>query len=232
MSDTESRPTGDETPRRETNTDRMDPPEGHEGATDDADDETGLQYGTHGRCTAYARSADRQCKRPAVGEHGKCDKHGGASTGPQDTTALEGNDHAEGNAGGGAPEGNFNAGTYGAWCDWRKAYERFEGETKAYIDKLAESYVENAKALAPPEDIREKARELATRHWLSTRADAQIADEGIVTTRDIQVGDETLTVSTVNPGLKADTRHTSRMLTLMGELQAFPSPDGRPCSEW
>lgn len=56
----------------------------------------------YGRCQATARSTDEQCGRAAVGEHGKCDMHGGKAGAP------EGNQNAVGNDGG-APEKNQNA---------------------------------------------------------------------------------------------------------------------------
>lgn len=38
-----------------------------------------MNYGKHGRCEATAKSTGERCGRPAVGEHGKCDFHGGKS---------------------------------------------------------------------------------------------------------------------------------------------------------
>jgi hypothetical protein len=99
-----------------------------DGASGEPETETGLQYGEHGRCTATARSAGRRCQRPATGAHGKCRFHGGASTGPRDPSALEGNDHAAGNSGGGAPEGNTNALESGAFVPLRRIPERLTVE--------------------------------------------------------------------------------------------------------
>lgn len=36
-------------------------------------------YGERGRCTAVAKTTGGRCRQPAVGEHGKCYYHGGAS---------------------------------------------------------------------------------------------------------------------------------------------------------
>ena len=44
-----------------------------------------MNYGKHGRCEAIAKTTGERCGRPAVGSHGKCDKHGGKS--------LKGEDH-------------------------------------------------------------------------------------------------------------------------------------------
>jgi hypothetical protein len=38
-----------------------------------------MDYGKFGRCEATAKSTGERCGRPAVGEHGKCDIHGGKS---------------------------------------------------------------------------------------------------------------------------------------------------------
>jgi hypothetical protein len=76
-----------------------------------------MEYGEHGQCEATAKTTGERCKRPAVGEHGKCDKHGGEGSGPNDTAYLEGNDHAEGNPGSRPPEGNQNALSTGLHAD-------------------------------------------------------------------------------------------------------------------
>lgn len=41
--------------------------------------DTNRDYGEHGRCEATARSTDEQCKKAAIGAHGKCGVHGGKS---------------------------------------------------------------------------------------------------------------------------------------------------------
>jgi hypothetical protein len=81
----------------------------------------------------------------------------------RDTSHLEGNDFAKGNPGGGAPKGNTNARVHGAWGDWEIAYDRFEGETKEYVDRLVESIQERAAEHAPDVD-EEKRAELAKEH--------------------------------------------------------------------
>jgi len=70
---------------------------------------------------------------------GRCRLHGGASTGPDEpaTEHLEGNDHAVDNDGG-APEGNANARIHGGFSDWRKAYDRFDEDTREMIDDVEE----------------------------------------------------------------------------------------------
>jgi len=41
-------------------------------------------YGEYGRCEATAKSTGQRCGRAAVGDHGKCDLHGGASESGED----------------------------------------------------------------------------------------------------------------------------------------------------
>lgn len=99
--------------------------------TDDPDDDResagGLQYGEHGRCTATAKHSGERCQRPA-GANGVCRFHGRHATGPSDPSALEGNDHAAGNDGGGAPEGNTNALESGAFVPLHRIPERLTRE--------------------------------------------------------------------------------------------------------
>ena len=83
---------------------------------------------TAGRYTDICGATNRNgepCSLPAGwgtpgSQKGRCRFHGGASTGPKDTEHLEENDFAEGNAGGGAPEGNTNSQIHGGFADWRK----------------------------------------------------------------------------------------------------------------
>lgn len=42
-----------------------------------------MNYGEHGQCEASAKSTGERCRRPAVGDHGKCDIHGGKTTAPR-----------------------------------------------------------------------------------------------------------------------------------------------------
>jgi len=58
----------------------------------------GPHFGEHGRCEATAKSTGERCWQPATGEHGKCYYHGGAE-------------------GSGAPEGNQNAVSHGAYSE-------------------------------------------------------------------------------------------------------------------
>lgn len=80
---------------------------------------------------------------------GRCTYHGGSSTGPTDTEHLEGNDFAEDNPGGGAPEGNTNSEIHGGFSDWEKAYDRLDESKRAYVDRLITDMRERAKEHAP-----------------------------------------------------------------------------------
>jgi len=48
-----------------------------------------MDYGKYGRCEATAKSTGERCGRPAVGEHGKCDIHGGNSPTGEDHPSFE-----------------------------------------------------------------------------------------------------------------------------------------------
>jgi len=48
-----------------------------------------MNYGEYGRCEAIAKSTGERCGRPAVGDHGKCDIHGGKSPTGEDHPAFE-----------------------------------------------------------------------------------------------------------------------------------------------
>jgi len=46
-------------------------------------------YGEYGQCEATAKSTGERCGRAAVGEHGKCDIHGGKSLKGEDSPAFK-----------------------------------------------------------------------------------------------------------------------------------------------
>lgn len=165
---------------------------------------------------------------------GRCKFHGGASTGPTETGYLEGNDHAEGNAGGSAPELNTNAATSGAWCDWEKAYERFDDDTRAWVDRLRVDMRETAEEHAPevPEERREQLlKEKATRTVLEQRADRDVftggcmldgPGRGLIVSEEETVNGETVEHEKVNPSLEASVRHAERGREIAKELSLWP----------
>lgn len=185
-----------------------------------------LQYGEHGRCTATAKSTDERCQRPATGAHGKCRFHGGASTGPSNTSALKGNQHAAGNSGGGAPQGNTNAEKSGAWSDWEKVYERLDDDAREYVDRIADDAIETAREYAPDvdEDRRERlAREYATLHILWNRAAVDTFERGMTLTETYDLSDGgTVTVPKVNPTLRRGLDISGRQRMIAKELRLLP----------
>lgn len=186
-------------------------------------------------CGAKNRNGD-PCKLPAgwgtPGSGGsRCKYHGGASSGPKDTEYLEENDFAKGNPGGGAPEGNTNAETHGAWGNPHKVYERLEGESKAFVDWLMEDYLDRTKADLPADELEEKARELATYHILWRKAALDFFKCGCVLEDEIEYEGETYTRKRVNPSMKADLRVSKKQRELMRELRVYGTPDGLPWNE-
>jgi len=164
-------------------------------------------------------------------QKGRCKFHGGSSTGPEDTSHLEDNDFAEDNPGGGPPINNSNAEVHGGWSDPDKFYERLDEDRKEYVDELTESYVKESKADLPEDEIRKKARRLATYHiqYLETAGDT--FERGWMLEEEIEYEGETYTVQKVNPSLKAGHRINSKDMKLMRELRVYGTPDGLPWTE-
>lgn len=149
--------------------------------------DSGSTDGRYSEICGATNNRGEPCSLPTgwgtAGSGGKrCKFHGGASTGPSDTEYLNENDFAEGNAGGGAPELNTNAETHGSFADWEKAYERFDSETRAWVDRLIADERETAKEHAPEvsEDRRERLlKEKATLSVLYERANRDIFKRGV-----------------------------------------------------
>lgn len=177
------------------------------------------------------------CSLPAgwgtPGSGGKrCRFHGGASTGPSDTSHLEGNDFAKDNSGGGPPTNNTNAEVHGGWSDPDKFYDRLEGDAKEYVDELTECHIDRSKADLPDDEIKEKAQELAVlQHQWSGPAVAWLED-GLVVTREREANGEVYTEKVVHPAFEAEIRLSKRKRKLMRELRVFSSPDGCPWTEY
>lgn len=198
--------------------------------------DTGRRYSDI--CGATNRDGE-PCKLPAgwgtPGSGGvRCKLHGGCSSGPKDIDYLENNDFAEGNPGGGAPTLNTNAAVHSGFSDWEKAYERFDSETRAYVDRLIADMRETAKehALDVDADRREELlKEKATLSILYRRASADSIGtpsdpvdgaRGIVIEDDIEHAGETYTVRKPNPVLKATHRHRQRQREIAEELCLWP----------
>lgn len=160
----------------------------------------------------------------------RCKFHGGASTGPKGTEHLEDNSYAEGNPGGGAPEGNRNAEIHGGFADWRTAFERFDEETRAYVNRLISDMRETAKEHAPevdPDRREELLKEHATRSILKRQADADTIGtpkdpvegaRGLVIEEEREIRGEIYTVRKLNPAFEAGLRHSGRQREIAKEL--------------
>lgn len=197
--------------------------------------ETGGRYSDI--CGASNRNGE-PCKLPAgwgtPGSGGeRCKFHGGASTGPSDTSHLEDNDFAEDNPGGGAPEGNTNAEIHGGFSDWRKAYERFDEATKAHVDRLIADMRTRAKEHAPevaPERRERLLKEKATLSVLQRRAEFDVwaaldgsgPGRGLMLTEDTEIDGETYTKRKANPALDATTAISGRRREIAKELSLWP----------
>jgi hypothetical protein len=198
---------------------------------------------TNGRYSEVCGATNRDgepCQLPAgwgtPGSGGdRCKFHGGASTGPDSTAHLAGNDHADGNAGGGAPEGNTNAKTHGGFADWEQAYERFDRETRAWVDRLWADMRERAKRHAPEvsEARRERLlKEKATRTVLERRASVECftggdmsgdgPGRGWILTEERKVNGTVIEREKVNPAFEAKMQHATRQRKIAEELSLWP----------
>lgn len=164
---------------------------------------------------------------------GRCKFHGGASTGPMDTSYLKGNTYAEGNPGGGAPELNTNASIHDGFADWQKAYTRFDDETREWVDWLAGEVRERAAEHAPDVDADRRdrlAREYGTLGVLERKAmaDAWIdpngehPGRGHVIEETVDIDGETYTVRKENPALRAEHALSGRRRKIGRELRLWP----------
>lgn len=103
----------------------------HDDAHPEATKLTGnRKYGPWGQCVAHSKSADRRCRQPAKGAHGKCSTHGGETE--NDTNDKRGR---------GDQEDNTNAVTHGAWTDQKKLYsEEFAERERDLTDWVYDDY--------------------------------------------------------------------------------------------
>lgn len=165
---------------------------------------------------------------------GRCRFHGGCSDGPKDTEHLAGNDFAEGNPGGGAPELNTNASVHGGFGDWEKAYARFDAETQEYVDRLRNCMRETAEEHAPevPEERREeliKERATLSILWRRTFADTLGTPKepvegarGLVFRENVEIDGDTYIVEKANPAFDAGHAISMRKREIAKELFLLP----------
>lgn len=151
----------------------------------------------------------------------RCQNCGGASTGPKDTSHLEGNSFAKDNPGGGAPKLNTNASKSGAWEDWQKAYQRFDSETREYVDRMIADMRSVAKEHAPdvdPERRGKLLKEKATLSILWRRANLDQLERGLIIEKETESG----TTVDVNPTLERGVNISSRQRKIAEELCLWP----------
>ncbi|WP_135535386.1 hypothetical protein [Halostella pelagica] len=176
------------------------PDEFHDEAHPKAREITGdRQYGEWGQCIGTAKSHGGRCGGYAQGPHGKCYRHGGA----EDSGAPEGNDNAEGNAGGGAPEDNTNAVTHGAYADHNSYYQDvLDDEMQSFVDDVFDDYLEEYRDLhgEPPLGIESElfrisvthAKDIGLDRWADEKPEELESGHPLVDkeTRQKSVGDE------------------------------------------
>lgn len=172
------------------------------------------------------------CERAVADEGEYCFMHSGNGTPPGHGAPI-GNQNAVGNSGGGAPVGNTNAEVYGSWSDPLKEYDRLDGEKKEYVDRLYTDLLERSQADLPQQKRERKARQLAVLMCQSNRGWAHaMANDALSVARERDLeGGETVIQRRINPAILADNRNRSKLRKLNRELRAYPSSDGRPCSE-
>lgn len=140
----------------------------------------------YGRCQATAKSTGEQCGRAAVGQHGKCDVHGGKTPTKdenEDVGAPEGNQNALDNVGGDGAEP-----THGAYMDELKFYdEHISASLKQLVnDIFADYYVQFAELHGEPHTGEElelfrlansHVKDIVLDNWSSDRPDS-LAESG------------------------------------------------------
>lgn len=188
-------------------------------------------------CGATNRNGE-PCQLPAgwgtPGSGGtRCRFHGGDSTGPEDTSHLDGNDHAAGNPGGGAPPLNTNAAVHHGFADWRKTYERLAPARTARVDRLTDDVLETAEEHAPEvaADRREElAREMAVLSVLAKSALADVfADAEDARGFVVEASDGH---PRVNPALAADAGLVRRRREIAEELRLWPGFQEAAAGRW
>jgi hypothetical protein len=140
------------------------------------------------------------------------------------------NDFAEGNAGGGAPNGNTNSQIHGGFGDWQNVYERLDDGEREYVEWLINTTRKRVKATDIDDERREQLlRERATLRLLLDRVwvDLLSADDGsgpgrgMIIEEQREQNGETYTVAKANPAWNAETRIRQRKRTI-GETLRLP----------
>lgn len=199
----------------------MSTPDAHSGPRDNP--HAGRRFGRYGQCTATNRNGVR-CGQHAMGEHGKCYYHGGASSGADEPHRPVGNDHAEGNPGGSPPELNRNAEIHGAFSAMDKVEARLNEDGQAELTERMDALCERSRRLRPSlsEERREAlAKEYVLTSHLWTQATVDTLKRGIGITReetfDTPNGPVTVERKRVNPTMLRSSHLIRRQLRI-GEV--------------
>lgn len=149
---------------------------------------------------------------------------------PHDPATLEGNDHAVGYTGGGAPPLNMNAMKHGAWNDPLTENERLDGNDKRLVDSLADEAVNRSKTELPRDRLAMECHRYAALLYLATSSRGwahAFEEDGIEVVRERTVGGVTVIELALHPAIEADRRTNAKLCTLERELRLHPSSNGR-----
>lgn len=120
----------------------------------------------YGRCTATSKTTGERCRRDAIGEHGKCRYHGGATP-----TKAE-------NPNVGAPPGNGNAISHGCTAAPITLLNHLEPEELEWIEALVDAYLQRAPF--GPDDARvERLTRVCVMIYQEWKSEEVILDEGL-----------------------------------------------------
>jgi hypothetical protein len=184
-----------------------------------------------GRCGAQTRSGGYCEKYPAQGRS-RCRFHGGATPTKDENPnvgAPENNDFAEGNSGGKPPEGNTNGAIHYGFASWEKEYERLEGRSREFVERMIADMRETAKEHAPEVDVdrrEELLKEKATLSILFRRASCDTTpnaedSRGFIIEDTTEIDGETYTRKKPNPAIEATLQHSARQREIAKELSLW-----------
>lgn len=176
-----------------------------------------------------ARTDNGHCEKfPSEGST-RCRLHGGASTGPKDTSHLQDNDFAEGNPGGGAPPLNTNATVHGAFGGLEELDARLDGEAAEHADKIYADLLGTSRAVRPEMDPDRRQR--LAREWAVLSHQGELASldffergPGLEVEREVPTADGgTATVTGYKANPTSERGHTifRRLREISHELGQF-----------
>lgn len=177
----------------------------------------------YGRCQATAKSTGEQCGRAATGDHGKCNYHGGASSG-----APEGNQNGVGNDGG-APPKNGNAETHGLTADADQWFERHRDKAEGPVRRLVATWMEHAPFGWRVEGKVQLLCDAAKNEMQIRDGDAYIEEHGLIVDKTVgytENGRE-ITRKTENPASLQKSRLQSDTIRMLDKLGVLDSPDAQ-----